>query len=177
LTALHTGARGARPGLLGLRGRAARPLRGVLPRVAPDPHRRGGRGGEAGARGDGPYGPGAHGPGRAGAGEILPDRQLPAAPRHLRQARPLPRRGGGVRPRARLPGALQGAHRTCDRRGGPAGGPEVPRSRDLQLGDGGEVAWARRPLTITNSPPPAVRGAVARPEVVRVVGAVGPAAP
>ncbi len=56
---------------------------------------------------------------------------FPAAARHLGQAGALPGGGGGERPRARLPGALQGADRARHRGRCAAGRREVPRPREL----------------------------------------------
>ena len=111
VTAVHARSRGRGPRLC----RGQRAVSGAVRRgvhgLAPDARRRRGGGPAARQGRDGGDGPGSGRGARARARQVVSDRQLPAAARHIRQGRGDADRHRGVRPRPRLSGSIQASGR------------------------------------------------------------------
>src|SRR5439155_150948 len=108
---------------------------GVL-RECPDENRGGAEGPDPPQRGARAHDTRAPVRRRALAGQGVPRRELPAAPRHVREGRRLRLGDRGAGARAGLRRPLQGARCARDRPGGPARRPAVLHPRDVQQGRG-----------------------------------------
>src|SRR5207247_1185691 len=136
LTPLHAGPRGRRPRVQRVQLRLAVEVRlGVL-RECPDENRGGAEGPDPPQRGARAHDTRAPVRRRALAGQGVPRRELPAAPRHVREGRRLRLGDRGAGARAGLRRPLQGARCARDRPGGPARRPAVLHPRDVQQGRG-----------------------------------------